>query len=108
MLKGHLDNILLAALRAGPAHGYGLIEDLRRRSEGHFDLPEGTVYPALHRLELARLIESSWSHSPEGRRRRMYALTRKGVTALDERQSDWSRFSKAVSLCLDDAEPCPS
>lgn len=107
MLKGHLDNILLAALRPGPAHGYGLIEALRRRSDGHFDLPEGTVYPALHRLELAGLIESSWSQSREGRKRRVYALTRKGTASLDARKNDWSRFSEAVSRCLEDGEPCP-
>jgi PadR family transcriptional regulator, regulatory protein PadR len=108
MLKGHLDNILLAALRPGPAHGYGLIEDLRRRSGGHFVLPEGTVYPALHRLELAGLIESSWSQSPEGRKRRVYSLTRRGAASLDERRSDWSRFSEAVSRCLEDGELCPA
>jgi PadR family transcriptional regulator, regulatory protein PadR len=108
MLKGHLDNILLAALRGRAAHGYGLIEDLRQRSGGHFDLPEGTVYPALHRLELAGLIESSWGHSPEGRKRRIYALTPKGNSALEQRRSDWSRFSDAISRCMGEGEPCPS
>ena len=50
MLKGHLDAIVLAALEAGPAHGYAIIETIKQRSAGTFDLPEGTVYPALHRL----------------------------------------------------------
>lgn len=108
MLKGHLDNILLATLRSRPAHGYGLIEDLRQRSGGHFDLPEGTVYPALHRLELAGLIESSWAHSPEGRKRRIYALTPKGHAALEQRRSDWSRFSEAIDQCLEERTPCHS
>lgn len=60
-LKGHLDMLLLAAVQARPLHGYALIEELRRRSHGAFDLPEGTVYPALHRLEQAGLLESTWA-----------------------------------------------
>ncbi|MBA3417844.1 MAG: helix-turn-helix transcriptional regulator, partial [Geodermatophilaceae bacterium] len=55
-LKGHLDGLLLAALEAGPLHGYGVIEALRTGSDGTFDLPTGTVYPALHRLERAGLV----------------------------------------------------
>ena len=74
MLKGHLDLLLLATLRTGPAHGYAIIEDVRRRSLGTFDLPEGTVYPALHRLEQAGLLASCWS-SEAGRRRRVYDLS---------------------------------
>ena len=66
-LRGHLDLLLLAALRPGPAHGYAIIEELRRRSGGTFDLPEGTIYPALHRLERQGLIESEWSDA-SGRR----------------------------------------
>lgn len=106
MLKGHLDNILLAALRSGPAHGYALIEVLRLRSGGHFDLPEGTVYPALHRLELGGLIKSSWENSPNGRRRRVYTLTRKGGTSLEQRQSEWAKFADAVRHCLSEETPC--
>ena len=60
MLKGHLDMIVLAALSAGPAHGYAVIEEIRRRSGQAFDLPEGTIYPALHRLEQAGLLSSRW------------------------------------------------
>ena len=57
MLKGHLDMIVLAALAAaGSAHGYAVIEEIKRRSGGAFDLPEGTIYPALHRLEQAGLL----------------------------------------------------
>ena len=57
-LKGHLDGLLLAALEAGPRHGYGVIETLRHGSSGHFDLPTGTVYPALRRLEAAGWVRS--------------------------------------------------
>ena len=60
-IKGHLDLLLLSVLSAGPAHGYAIIAALRDRSDGTFDLPEGTIYPALHRLEDARLLASSWA-----------------------------------------------
>jgi DNA-binding PadR family transcriptional regulator len=62
MLKGHLDMIVLAALAAaGSAHGYAVIEEIKQRSGGAFDLPEGTIYPALHRLEQAGLLNSRWT-----------------------------------------------
>src|SRR5258708_25435891 len=70
MLKGHLDAIVLAALEAGPAHGYAIIEAIKSRSESTFDLPEGTVYPALHRLELAGPVpRNSAAPTPRGRGR---------------------------------------
>ena len=80
-LKGHLDLLLLSVLSAGPAHGYGIITVLRERSDGAFDLHEGTIYPALHRLEGAGLLDSSWAEG-DGRKRRVYALTGKGEAAL--------------------------
>ena len=82
-LKGHLDLLLLAVLEGGPAHGYGVIAALRERSGETFDLPEGTVYPALHRLEEQGLLGSRWS-SVEGRRRRLervHLLRRGGLVA---------------------------
>ena len=69
MLKGHLDAIVLAALEAGPAHGYAIIETIKQRSAGTFDLPEGTVYPALHRLERDGAVTSSWAAGSARRRR---------------------------------------
>ena len=96
MLKGHLDMIVLAALAAGPAHGYAVIEQIRRRSGRAFDLPEGTVYPALHRLEQAGLLASRWITAESGRRRRVYALTRRGERALAERRAVWRQFSDAI------------
>src|SRR5712671_5741060 len=85
-LKGNLDLLLLSVLSAGPAHGYVIISALRERSEGTFDLPEGTIYPALHRLEEAGLLASSWMTADSGRRRRVYTLTRTGNRALIERR----------------------
>ena len=60
-LKGHLDTLLLAIVADGPVHGYGIVEQLRERSGGQFELPEGTVYPALHRLEDDGLLRSEWA-----------------------------------------------
>jgi len=95
-LKGHLDLLLLAILAEGPAHGYAVIESLRLRSDGLFDLPEGTVYPALHRLESQGLLRSRWQNDAP-RRRRVYELTLKGQQALAKRQAEWRKFSKAVA-----------
>jgi PadR family transcriptional regulator len=98
-LKGHLDLLLLSVLSAGPAHGYAIISALRERSEGTFDLPEGTIYPALHRLEDAGLLGSSWADA-DGRKRRVYALTDKGVTALAAERTEWRRFSTGMQAVL--------
>jgi PadR family transcriptional regulator PadR len=94
-LKGHLDLLLLAAVQSRPAHGYAIAEVLRARSDGVFDLPEGTLYPALHRLERAGLMSSRWSEV-NGRRRRVYQLTPKGHRALAKRQTEWRDFARAV------------
>lgn len=106
MLKGHLDGLLLATLNAGPLHGYAVKEALRTGSGGRFDLPTGTVYPALHRLERAGLVRSSWS-TAAGRRRRTYELTAAGRRALEAERSMWRDFSGAVSALLDGGS-CPA
>ena len=97
ILKGHLDMIVLAALSAGPAHGYGIIQQIRNRSGGAFDLPEGTIYPVLHRLEEAAFLSSRWTTGEAGRKRRVYSLTRKGSRALSDRREMWGRFVDAIS-----------
>ena len=90
-LRGHLDMLLLATVSARPGHGYAIVAELRRRSAGAFQLAEGTVYPALHRLEEAGLLTSRWADA-SGRRRRVYSLTRSGRKALADQQSEWERF----------------
>ena len=105
MLKGHLDMIVLAALASGSAHGYAVIEEIKRRSGGAFDLPEGTIYPALHRLEQAGLLKSTWTTADSGRRRRVYTLTRTGNRALVERRAVWKQFSDAVCGLLAGSRP---
>jgi PadR family transcriptional regulator PadR len=100
VLKGHLEGLLLAALEAGPRHGYAIIEALRDGSDGRIDLPTGTVYPALHRLERAGLIRGDWSHTA-GRPRRTYQLTPAGRTALGTQRAAWREFVSAVGALLE-------
>jgi transcriptional regulator len=97
-LKGHLDALILGVLARGPLHGYAIIEELKQRSGGSLDLPEGTVYPALHRLEASGLLSSTWSEGP--RRRRVYRLTARGKRELGERRREWTGFVQAVEAVL--------
>jgi PadR family transcriptional regulator, regulatory protein PadR len=99
ILKGHVDMLLLSVIRDGPAHGYLVVSRLAERSEGAFQLGEGTVYPALRRLEKQGLLRSSWTvHS--GRKRRVYRLTPKGEKALSAQRVEWERFSRGVGGVL--------
>src|SRR3954466_16265964 len=93
-LKGHLDFLLLATLAEEPAHGYRIIEELKRRSATAFDLPEGTVYPALHRLEQGGLLAGSWA-SGSGRKRRRNGLTAVGRRGLADGGGEWHGYSRA-------------
>ena len=97
--KGHLDLLILSVLQRAEAHGYEVIAELRRRSDGEFDLPEGTVYPALHRLEREGLLASDWAER-DGRRRRVYRLTAPGVRALAAQSREWNRFSASMRAVL--------
>jgi PadR family transcriptional regulator PadR len=106
VLKGHLDGLLLAALEAGPLHGYAVMEALRTGSGGRVDLPTGTVYPALHRLERAGLVRSRWS-TESGRRRRSYELTPAGSRALAGERTSWQEFAATVSALLE-GRPSPA
>jgi PadR family transcriptional regulator PadR len=94
-VKGHLDLLLLAELERGAGHGYALIERLRERSEGTFRFPEGTIYPALHRLERAGLVSSRWS-TGVARRRRIYSIRRRGRSALKDYLREWRLFARAM------------
>lgn len=98
-VTGQLDLLLLGTVGAEPAHGYGVITALRERSGGAFDLTEGSVYPALHRLEGAGLLASEWA-PVAGRRRRIYALTQEGRAALDGQRRDWRILVAAVESVI--------
>jgi PadR family transcriptional regulator, regulatory protein PadR len=99
-LRGHLDLLLLGTLRqTGPTHGYALIVGLREHSQGVFDVPEGTVYPALHRLERDGLVSSEWDTSA-ARRRRVYQLTPDGRAALAAQRREWGTFARGVQAII--------
>ena len=107
-LKGHLDLLLLAVIEDGPHHGYAVIEALRQRTGDALDLPEGTIYPALHRLEKAGLLRSRWDEVG-GRRRRVYSLTAPGTRAVREKRHEWQSFAAAVQGVLGTrGKPWPS
>lgn len=100
VVAGQLDLLLLSAVRANPSHGYVIIEELHRKSQGAFRLSEGTVYPALHRLEKDGLLRSKWQR--EGRRRRrVYEITPWGRKALGERTREWRLLSAALEAVLE-------
>ena len=98
-LKGHLDLLLLSVVREGPAHGYLVVQRLAERSEGAFELGEGTIYPALRRLEKQGLLRSTWTEY-NGRQRRVYRLSPKGEKAFTKQRTEWERFSRAVGGVL--------
>ena len=99
VFRGHVDLLLLAVVEREPAHGYRIVEALRERSHEAFDLGEGTVYPALHRLEREGLLRSRWQ-TVEGRRRRVYGVTAGGRRALARRRDEWKAFANAVGAVL--------
>ena len=97
--RGQLDLLLLAVLRSGPAHGYAIVAALRERSGGVCDFPEGTIYPALQKLEDEKLVASEWDERAP-RKRRLYHLTRKGAAALAEKTEAWKRLARGVRAVL--------
>ncbi|GAA0398216.1 helix-turn-helix transcriptional regulator [Microbispora corallina] len=99
-LRGHMDALLLAVLEREPLHGYAIIEALRERSGGALDVPTGTVYPALRRLERAGYLASEWAVTG-GRRRRTYRLTGDGRAALAGERSAWRSFTNVIGSVLD-------
>lgn len=98
-LRGHVDLLLLSVLERDHAHGYRLAEAVHERSEGAFDLPEGTIYPSLYRLERDGLVASRWDRV-DGRRRRVYRLTRRGTEALAHRRAEWRDFARAMEAVV--------
>jgi PadR family transcriptional regulator PadR len=101
LLRGNTDSLLLYLINAsGRIHGYRLIKEIQRRSEGFFQFREGTVYPALHKLESDGLIQGEWQVQPNGQQRRYYKITAKGQEVLLNRISMWFKFSQAMNLIL--------
>ena len=103
-VRGHLDGLILAAVEGRPLHGYAIIEALRQRSGGRLDVPSGTIYPALRRLETSGLLESEWTKGT-GRRRRVYALSTAGRRSLAAQRREWTDFVTVIGSTLAPVDP---
>ncbi|MGW0804543.1 helix-turn-helix transcriptional regulator [Nonomuraea sp. NPDC002799] len=102
-LRGHMDALLLSVLEAEPLHGYAIIEALQQRSGGALNVPTGTVYPALRRLERIGYLSSEWA-TVGGRKRRTYRLTASGRKQLAGERTAWREFAAVIGGVLH-AEP---
>jgi PadR family transcriptional regulator, regulatory protein PadR len=102
LLKGSLDLIVLALIEREPMYGYQMVKEIHARSTGALQMKEGSLYPALHRLERAGLIESSWQRRTDGGDRRYYRLTTHGIEALAARRTTWTSFVAAIEGVLGD------
>ena len=101
LLKGSTEGLVLSVISNGPTYGYELIRQLETRSDGYFHFREGTLYPALHRMEKEGLIEGRWQTLQGGQERRYYYITPKGAEMLSRRRSIWGEFSTAVRSVLE-------
>jgi len=100
LLKGSTDSLLLSLIKRQPMYGYQIIRELERRSKGYFTFREGTLYPALHRLEKKGLVIGKWEQLTSGQERRYYHITEKGKRALEEKVTEWRGFYKAVNSIM--------
>lgn len=99
--QGTLDLLILKTLSLGPMHGWAISERLHQVSRATLQVPQGSLYPALHRLERRGWIEADWGASDNNRKAKYYTLTRAGRKQLDAEADAWARLTKAVSLVLD-------
>ncbi len=100
LLKGNTDSLLLCLISREPTYGYKVVKELEQRSNGYFRFKEGTLYPALHRLEREGLIEGRWQILANGQQRRYYYITEKGKEVLAARLATWQDFSTAVKAVM--------
>jgi PadR family transcriptional regulator PadR len=101
--QGTLDMLVLQILSVGPAHGYAIAQRLQQISRDTVQVNQGSLYPALHRLEQKRWLTAEWRQSETGREAKFYALTRGGRRQLAVEKADWDRLSAAVRLIFDEA-----
>lgn len=99
-LTGSLDMMILQVAQRGPTYGYEITQEVMKRSEGFFELKEGSLYPALHRLARKGMLEAYWEDKDTGRRRRFYRLTAEGAKSLADQRADWERFVAGVNGVL--------
>ena len=104
LLKGTLDMLILKIVAGGPIHGYAISQRIQQISKDFFQVPQGSLYPALHRLEEQDWLDAQWKDSSTGREAKFYTLTRKGRKQLETEVSNWERLSDAVALILRTAE----
>ena len=104
ILQGTLDMLVLKALALQPMHGWGITERIEQWSENVLQLGQGTLYPALYRLERQGLIKSDWKVTENNRRARYYTLTRSGRQHFSDELAQWRRVSRAVNLVLEATE----
>jgi len=107
VIQGTLDLLVLASLRGGPMHGWGISQRIRQQSKEAVLVTTGSLYPALHRLEQRRLVRAEWRASENNRRARYYQLTVKGHRALGEELEWWERFVAGVAGVTGTAGPAP-
>jgi transcriptional regulator len=98
--QGTLDLLILKVVALGPVHGYAIAQRLQQVSRDVVQVPQGSLYPALHRLENRGLLAADWQETETGREARVYRLTRKGRVQLDADTASWQRLTDAVSLIL--------
>ena len=98
--QGTLDLLILKVVALGPVHGYAIAQRLQQVSRDVVQVPQGSLYPALHRLERRGLLVADWKNTESGREARFYRLSRKGRTALDHQAESWRRLTDAVALIL--------
>jgi transcriptional regulator len=100
LLKGSSNSLLLCLLEQQPMYGYQIVKEIEAKSEGYFKFKEGTLYPALHRLEKSGLITGKWQILPNGRQRRYYYITAKGQSKLAMEKTQWQEFVNAMKLII--------
>lgn len=104
LLQGTLDLLILKVVALGPLHGYGISQRIRQISKEALQVQQGSLYPALHRLEKRGWLDSSWRESEKGRQAKFYKLSSKGRKQLAQEELTWQRLSRAIALILQTAE----
>jgi PadR family transcriptional regulator PadR len=104
LLQGTLDLLILKVVALGPVHGYGISQRIRQISKEVLQVQQGSLYPALHRLEMRGWLQAEWGESENGRQAKFYRLSAKGRRQLAAEEQSWTRLSKAVALILQTVE----
>ncbi len=100
LLQGTLDMLILKIVALGPVHGYGISQRIRQISNEALQVQQGSLYPALHRLEKRDWLEAEWGESENGRQAKFYRLSEKGRQQLVEEEDSWGRLSQAITLIM--------